>query len=421
MQLNSDLLSKYSKLALAVSGGPDSIAMLHLLHSQGKNIVALTVDHNLRAESKEEAIYVASLCKELEIEHHILEWQHNGIKSNIHDKARKARYNFMTNFCHDNRIEALCTAHHEDDRIENFFIRIHQGAGLLGLIDKDHIIYNGINVIRPLFHLRKQEILEYLDEKKLKYFEDKSNEDPKYLRSNIRKWISIMPKELDPDLFKKRIISVKSNLERTSELVERIFEEELSKVKIAEEGYAIISSLPQDKEIAYMLLSKVLGIIGDGGDLIRLDSIERLYNSTKSKDTLGGCIIYRHCEEAQSTDLATQKKTNNRLLIIREFGKNPPKDTSLKDQAIWDDRYKIHTDKSYDELSISYLTQNEYAEIKKHLAIPDHLQKNKEIIFTLPVVKNLEKVIAIPHINYYDDAYDDLGHNLKYEFIRKNR
>ena len=440
-QINLDILSPYNKIALAVSGGPDSLAMLHALHAEGKNLVALTVDHNLREESKEEAEYVASLCESLGIEHHILTWEHYGIESNIHDQARKARYELMTNFCHQNNIEALCTAHHMDDRIEQFFIRIHQGAGLFGLIDKDHIIYNEVNVVRPLFSLRKKEILEYLQAHKIKYCEDKSNEDPKYLRANIRKWLELMPEELDPDLFAKRVISVKHNLERASELVKRIFDEELSKVEFYEEGYAIIQSLPEDTEIAYMLLSKVLSIIGDAGDLIRLDSIERLYNSDSAKDTLGGCVICRHPEggTADRQDLVTGHEEYTppphillqgpdgraklslrmtKLVITREFGKNPSKDITLKDAAIWDDRFKANMKKEYKDLTISYLKQDEYAEIKKQLNIS---KKNKEILFTLPVVKNLEKVIAIPHINYYDDAYGDLQQNLKFEFIRKDK
>lgn len=457
--INSNILSPYDKIAIAVSGGPDSLAMLYLLHSLDKKLVALTIDHNLREESKKEAEYVARICKELGIEHHILEWKHNGISSNIHDQARKARYELMTEFCKANNIDVICTGHHADDRIENFFIRIHQGAGLFGLIDKDHITYNGINIVRPLFHLRKKDILEYLRKNKIRYCEDKSNEDPKYLRSNIRKWLSMMPEELDPDLFAKRVISVKHNLERASELVERIFEAEFAKVEIFEEGYAIIKSLVPDQEVAYMILSKMLSIIGDGGDLIRLESIERLYNSTKSKNTLGGCLIHRHPEgvsfarkqkacdrqdlvnQTESLELTPQilsqgpyalpaglrmtERCKSTIIITREFGKNPPKDIALKDDAIWDDRFKILCKKSYKNLTISYLKKEEYAEIKKDLTYPQnlerHIKKNKEIIFTLPIVKNLEKVIAIPHINYYDDAYSDLRHNLKFEFIRKNR
>lgn len=411
MLLNSTLLKNNKQIALAVSGGPDSLAMLYLMHEQakGKKLIALTVDHKLRSESKEEAKYVALICKNLGIEHHILEWKHSGVKGNIHDQARKARYGLMTDFCLANEIDALCTAHHADDRIENFFMRIYQGAGIFGLIDKDHIIYNGINIIRPLFHAKKAELIEYLEKSEIKYIEDPSNKDPKYLRSNIRKWLSMIPEELDSELFRQRIISVKHNLERASEVIDRIYNEELEKIEIFEEGYVIISSLPQDREIAYMLLSKVLNIIGDSGDLIRLESIERLYESRKKKTTLGGCFIYRYPNDES-------------FLIAREFGKNPPKDTMLKNGAIWDNRYLVRRNKTHKDLRISYLNQKEYSEIKKYLKYPQklekHLQRNKEIIFTLPVIKNLEKVIAIPHINYYDDAYSNLKNEITIEFIR---
>lgn len=423
MLLNPHILGKYSKIALGISGGPDSLAMLYLLHEKGIKFTALTIDHNLRKESEEEAKYVSSLCKDLGIEHHILKWNHDGVTSNIHDKARKARYQLMTDFCSKNNIEALATAHHRDDRIENFFIRIHQGAGLFGLIDKDHIIYNGINIIRPLFDAKKSELIEYLNKNNIKYFEDPSNEDPKYLRSNIRKWISTMPKELEPELFKKRIISVKHNLERASELVNRIFKEDLdSNTFFSEAGFTGIGDLNSDREIAYLFLSKVLSITGNSDELIRLKSLENLYNRMVEgieKNTLAGCIIKWH------PFYYSDKSYMNGWIIYREFGKNPPKDTPLQDGAIWDNRYKIHTKKTYKNLRISFLNRKEYSEIKKDIEFPnslkEHLQKNKEIIFTLPVVKNLEKVIAIPHINYYDDAYSNLQNDIKFEFIRKNQ
>lgn len=428
MQLNLNHLKKAKKIALAVSGGPDSIAMLYLMNEQitHQKLVTLSVDHHLRDESRSECEYVSEISSKLGLEHHILDWKHGGINSNIHDQARKARYGLMTDFCHANQIDALCTAHHADDRIENFFIRIYQGAGLFGLIDKDHIVYNEIDVVRPLFHLRKTDLTQYLHNRQIKYYEDKSNQDPKYLRSNIRNWLAKMPEALDPELFAKRVISVKNNLERSSKLVKKIFDQEIdSFVNIYDTGCSIITAISEDREIAYLVLSKVLNLIGNSDELIRIKSLENLYNQMQkkiAKSTLGGCVIQHSLETGE-------------WVIYREFGKTPPKDLVLEDGAIWDDRYKVVynkldpeldsgsrkriIDKTDDTLSISYLKEKEYVEIKKDLCLTKFLQKNKEIIFTLPIIRNLEKVIAIPHINYYDDDYDNLREIVKFEFIRK--
>jgi tRNA(Ile)-lysidine synthase len=89
-KLNLNILGN-EPIALAVSGGPDSMAMLHMLHEKGVKLIALTVNHNLRLEAIEEAQYVASICKELGYKHVILEWKHEGITSNVHDQARDAR------------------------------------------------------------------------------------------------------------------------------------------------------------------------------------------------------------------------------------------------------------------------------------------------------------------------------------------
>lgn len=285
-----------NNLALAVSGGPDSMAMLHMIYELGLAFTAITVNHNLRPEASQEADLVALECLKLKIPHVTLKWQHKGIKSNIHDRAREARYGLMTDWCRANGISFLATAHHMDDRIEHFFIRISRGAGLLGLLDHEKMLYNNINIIRPMFDFSKTELLEYLRDRNINYAEDQSNSDTKYLRTNIRQWLEKMPKELKSELFKKRLLSVKENLARASMVVTRIFEEEASKVKY-EEGKAIIEKLPIDEEIAIMLVSHILPKIGEQKDPPRMESMKKLYTklerSSASKTTLCGCIIER--------------------------------------------------------------------------------------------------------------------------------
>ncbi len=314
MNPNFSLLFPHTnRIALAVSGGPDSIAMMHMLHEWAldakKEIIILTVNHNLRKEAKEECDFVKESASKLGLKYVPLEWVHDGVTSNVHDRAREARYNLMTHWCKDNNVPVLCTAHHMDDRVENFFIRVSKGAGILGLIDRQKIIYNDIEVIRPLFDYKKSDLISYLNDRDIEYCIDKSNEDPKYLRSNIRKWIALLPKEIDPDLFRQRIISVKENLSRSAEVIERIFTEELQfKAKIHKD-HAILSTLPQDKEIAYMVLSHLIAMIG-GAKASRLDSIELLYNNLNSpkpiKSTLGGCLI---------------ENKNGEILFYKEIGR----------------------------------------------------------------------------------------------------
>ena len=298
-KLNFNIINSYP-IALAVSGGADSMAMLYMMHENGLRLTAaLTVNHNLRPEAQEEAEYVASICAKLGVEHMTLQWEHEGVTSNVHDLARDARYQLMTDWCNANGVQTLCTAHHMDDRIEHFFIKVSRGAGLLGLIDHEEMLYNGVTIARPMFAFTKQELIDYLDERKIKYCEDKSNFDPKYLRTNIRKWLDAMPPELDSTLFKRRVIGVKENLARAAGVINRLFDEAM-KMVLFENDIARIDTFPVDEEIAIMMLAHILPKISGEKDSPRMESMKRLYESlvrnNTSKTTLCGCIIEKKSE-----------------------------------------------------------------------------------------------------------------------------
>jgi len=105
-------------IAVAASGGPDSMALLHLLHRFAQ-VVAVTVDHGLRAESAAEAKTVAAWCKQHNILHHILPWQGTKPKTGIHEAGRAVRYELLENFCRKNYILHLATAHYSRSPAEN--------------------------------------------------------------------------------------------------------------------------------------------------------------------------------------------------------------------------------------------------------------------------------------------------------------
>lgn len=295
-------------IALAVSGGPDSLAMLYMFYEAKLDIVILTVDHKLRPESRREAEYVAAISQKLGLKHYILEWDHPVITNNIHKQAREARYNLMIEWCIENNVHTLCTAHHEDDRFEHLLMKIYRGAGVLGLLDHEVINFGGIKIARPMFHFSKQELIAYLESRNVSYIDDRSNYDPQYLRSNIRKWIQSMPPELDYELFKKRALNTKSNLARAGNVIQKAFDAALSEVELDQfNNKAVIYSLPKDEEVGIMLLSHILPIIGDRENTPRMESMVRLYRSLSSEKnlikTLSYCII---------------KKKNNIITILRE-------------------------------------------------------------------------------------------------------
>ena len=128
---------KDKSFALAVSGGSDSLCLAYFakIYSSkfGNKIHVLIVDHKLREESQKEALKVKRILLKREIPSKILVWKDKIPKSNIQKEARDMRYNLLSNYCLKYRIKFLITAHHKDDQIENFFIRLLRGSGLTGL------------------------------------------------------------------------------------------------------------------------------------------------------------------------------------------------------------------------------------------------------------------------------------------------
>jgi tRNA(Ile)-lysidine synthase len=316
-------------LALGVSGGSDSMALLMLAKEwsdqHGAKISVLTVDHHLREESRQEAEYVGLVCGQMGLEHEILDWdellspsdersedprvlgvrycrrpldQVRGkqvVKSegNIQSRARKARYELMTGWCHENNISTLLTAHHLDDQVENFIIRLSRGSGLFGLLDHSFGLYNKINILRPLFNIPKKELQSYLVENNIKWCEDPSNHNPKYQRSNVRKWLDQMPLELEPELFKARVLQSQRHLRCAADYIQRDLDRELQENTIFHEGY-VEYRMTSDPLMGHMTLSHLLCAVSVQEDAPRGESVELLRKNLLEglkKATLHGCVV----------------------------------------------------------------------------------------------------------------------------------
>jgi len=193
------LFEPHVTIAVAVSGGSDSMALLHLLHSVlsrssqpppargGEALVAVTVEHGLRAESLTEAKAVGTWCKQHNIEHHILPWTGTKPKTAVHEAARAARYELLENFCRQHHILHLATAHHADDQAETILQRIAKASGPHGLSGMaEHSFTPQLHLWRPLLHVRKSELVNYCEVHKIPCARDPSNENEKYARGRLR-------------------------------------------------------------------------------------------------------------------------------------------------------------------------------------------------------------------------------------------
>ncbi|OCC25350.1 tRNA lysidine(34) synthetase TilS [Croceicoccus estronivorus] len=176
------------KLGLAVSGGPDSLALLLLAEAvlPGKVEVA-TVDHRLRAESASEAAMVAELCSGHGIPHEILPVQVP--RGNLQDMARMARYRALAAWAKRRGLSAIATAHHADDQAETLVMRLNRASGIAGLAGvraRTNVPGGDLTLLRPLLGWRRAELAELVKAAGLDAVQDPSNRDLRFDRVKIR-------------------------------------------------------------------------------------------------------------------------------------------------------------------------------------------------------------------------------------------
>lgn len=185
------LVTPGKKVGVAVSGGPDSIALLLLAAAaRPGRVEAATVDHGLRSESRAEAQCVASLCVGLGVPHSILtvSWGRTPTSA-IQERARTERYRLLGKWASESRLDAILTAHHVDDQAETFFMRLTRGAGATGLSAMRPVtrLEGDLPLVRPLLGWRRSELEAIVVAAGAAAVHDPSNEDERFERVRIRK------------------------------------------------------------------------------------------------------------------------------------------------------------------------------------------------------------------------------------------
>mgnify|MGYP003336298434 FL=1 len=185
---------KNKNFAIAISGGPDSLALAYLsqVYCLRENYKSqphyLIVDHKIRKNSKTEALYVKKILKKIGVNAKILN-NPKAIKKSIQQEARNIRYELLSNYCKKNSLSFLLTAHHKNDQIETFLIRLSRGSGIRGLsaMQEKTKIGDKIYLIRPFLKIFKSDLISIAKKYFVKPVNDPSNKDTKFLRTKIRK------------------------------------------------------------------------------------------------------------------------------------------------------------------------------------------------------------------------------------------
>ena len=286
---------------VAVSGGPDSLALSFLakIYSIKKSIDIkyFIVDHKLRKNSTLEARYVKKILKNFSIKLNILSWKGKKPKKNIQSIAREKRYKLLTDVAKKYKIQYILLGHHLDDLYENFFIRILRGSGLKGLISLDkETNKNQINLVRPLIKLDKKDLIYISNNIFGTYIKDPSNEDEKFKRVKIRKFLEQLTLEgLDKKKFSLTIKNLKFANENIEFYIKKNFENNLTILRkkniiILKENFFF-----QSNEVVFRSLTEVIKIVGKKYYPVRGKKIDKLIeligNKSSFKVTLGGCII----------------------------------------------------------------------------------------------------------------------------------
>lgn len=179
--------------AIAVSGGSDSLALLHLAHEAALPVAAVTVDHGLRAESAAEAQGVARLCAGLDIPHHTLQWQGWDGRGNLQATAREARYALMADWAHTQGIRRVLLGHTQDDQAETFLMRLARQAGLDGLSGMAETFQRGgITWARPLLDVPRDALRAYLTRQGVAWIDDPSNDNDRFERVKARRALTTL-------------------------------------------------------------------------------------------------------------------------------------------------------------------------------------------------------------------------------------
>ncbi len=394
----SKLMKPFEKLlgdniAIAVSGGSDSMVLLYLLKDwvkeTNKTLLVYTFDHNLRKESKEEAFFVKKYCKKNCIRHKTINWIDSKPHSGIQEKARIARYYRLSSQCKEDSIKLLFVAHHADDLAETVAMRLLSKSRLDGLAPIPLMRkYNDIIIARPFLSIHKSSIISFANKHDIKFRSDPSNYNTAFTRIKMRVLLA------QNQLLKRELLS--------SEKVFRSLRTKLNyqmilafkdHVKYQKEGYFIIKKSPFIKYpefLNFKFLNLCLLKIGSKNYPPRTKNLKKILQLIKQENnirfTVSGCII------------AIRKKD---FLIIREFS-NINESIVLKpnSSAVWDKKHRVINKSNKTEYIINALGTKGWNQIKNNVK-KDLSNLPFSVKITLPSFNTLDGLVSVPHLKVW--------------------
>lgn len=290
-------LEQCPALLLAVSGGPDSIALMVLVSRWAKTLkrkpelVVATVDHGLRAAAKREAAAVAKLARTLGLTHRTLKWTGKKPATGLQQAARLARYRLLAGAARKAGAPFVLTAHTQDDQAETVVIRMSRGSGITGLAAMARVApmpsgEGDIKLVRPLLDIPKARLIATLRAAKIPFAVDPSNRDPRFTRARLR---GLMPHLAAEGLDARRLSQLARRLKRADTAIEAAVDRahtELTADLGVPGAYDAAGFFRLPAEIALRLLGRAVTLLGDEGP-VELGKLEALFTELKAAQKSG--------------------------------------------------------------------------------------------------------------------------------------
>ncbi len=328
-------------IGLAVSGGPDSLALMLLAQrwaaslEKPPKLFVYSIDHGLRPEAADEVAMALSAAADLGLEARGLIWSGDKPETGISEAARQARYRLIGKAMQDDGATLLLTAHHRTDQAETVLMRLAHGSGIEGLKGMTSIsMVEDVSVFRPLLDVEPASLATLVVEAGLTAAQDPSNNDSAYERVRWRKLLPVLAEEgLDSAALSRFATRMAEADQALAQMADAAFEELARLDGFGAATLPIASLKALSSAIGRRLLGRILNIVGGRQKPRALGQIERLYDqiaegSLHRAATLLGAII---------------RVKGETLTISREPGRALPSEQALPPHGmlIWDERFRI--------------------------------------------------------------------------------
>lgn len=389
-------------VAVAVSGGADSLCLLALMQ-QVQPVVALTVDHGLRADSAAEAAWVADHSRALGVEHVTLTWRpETRPTGNIQAAAREARYALIADWCHQQGVAYLATAHHEDDQAETVLLRLARGSGVYGLaaMVPSRELVPGLTLVRPLLDVPKARLVATLEDRGETWIEDPSNRSESFDRIKVRQLLADPPIE---GLTPARLARTAARMQRTKAALAHYEQHWFdAHVILDAAGYCLLTRAGLEgvpEEIVLRGLTHCLRFAGGGAYGPRIEKTERLLAALRDSDFAGATL----------NGVQLLKDDTGRILVMREAAA-AEEPQPVKGPLFFDQRFDVAAPAAAERtagMMIGLLGEQGVAQLRRQAPklLEDNRLPPKRVWSVLPAFYAGESLIAVPHLGYSDGNY----------------